>query len=114
MDLINEAQLGKAFILWVFVAVIMEESGNSIFNWKIYKENLGGKGLKTPIMIALAVFICASFDVDIFREVLGAVGIAGDSNWISLGISALLLSGGSGTAFRVLERLRQAGKKAAE
>lgn len=35
------------------------------------------------------------------------------SNWVGKGVSALLLTGGSGTMYRVLNRLREAKKQIA-
>lgn len=84
-----------------------------VFDWKLYRENLGGKGLKTPIVFIGSVLIVSYFNVDIFTALIGSVGVQGESNWVSKGVSALLLTGGSGTVYRVLNRLREAKKQIA-
>ncbi len=111
VETLDVEKLGAAFLLWIVVAIIIEEAGNALFNWKPYKDNLGGKGFKTPIIFVVSVLVCAYFDIDILLALIGAVGVVGKSNWVSIGISALLLTGGSATAFRVLTRLREAKKK---
>ena len=110
LEALNVEQLGAALALWIIVAVAIEEAGNGLFNWKHFKDNLGGLGLKTPIIFFLSVLVCAYFKTDIFLAFIASVGIAGQSNWLSMGMSALLLTGGSGTAFRVLNRVREARK----
>ena len=114
VEALDVEKLGAAFALWVLVAIAIEEAGNGLFNWKHFKDNLGGKGLKTPIIFIASVLVCSYFNADIFLALISSVGIEGQSNWLSIGVSALLLTGGSGTAFRVLNRVREARKKLAE
>ena len=116
MDLaaFDPGKFGSAFALWILVAIAIEEAGNGLFNWKHFKDAIGGKGLKTPIIFIASVLVCSYFNTDIFLALIESVGIAGQSNWVSIGLSALLLTGGSGTAFRVLNRVREARKKLAE
>lgn len=111
LEALDVEKLGAAFLLWIIVAIAIEEAGNGLFNWKHFKDNFGGKGLKTPIVFILSVLVCAYFKIDIFLAFIASVGIAGESNWLSIGMSALLLTGGSGTAFRVINRLREGKKK---
>ncbi len=111
LEALDVEKLGAAFLLWIIVAIAIEEAGNGLFNWKHFKDNFGGKGLKTPIIFILSVLVCAYFKIDIFLAFIASVGIAGESNWLSIGMSALLLTGGSGTAFRVINRLREGKKK---
>ena len=101
-------KLGTVFVLWVVLAVIIEEAAGVIFNWKPYKDKFSGKGLKTPIIFVLSALICAYFNIDILVALIISVGITGQSNWVSTGVSALLLTGGSSTAFRTLNRVREA------
>ena len=110
-ELLDMEKLGAAFVLWIVVAIVIEEAGNALFTWKPYKEHLGGKGFKTPIIFITSVLICAFFDIDLFLALVSSVGVSAMSNWLSIGISGLLLAGGSGTAFRTLNRLREAKKK---
>ena len=111
VEALDVEKLGAAFLLWIVVAVIIEEAGNTLFNWKLFKDNLGGRGLKTPIIFVISILICSYFKIDILLALIGSVGVHSTSNWISYGVSALLLTGGSATAFRTLNRIREARKK---
>ena len=111
LEILDVAKLGTAVGLWIIVAVVIEEVFKPVFDWKPYRENLDGKGLKIPIVFIGSVLVVSYFNVDIFVALIGSVGVQGDSNWVSKGVSALLLTGGSGTVFRVLNRLREAKKQ---
>ena len=111
VEALDVEKLGAAILLWVLVALIIEEVAKALFDWKPYKDNLGGKGFKTPIIFVVSILICFVFDVDVFLALVGSVGVKAETNWLSCGITALLLTGGSGTVFRFLNRLREARKK---
>ena len=111
VEALDVEKLGAALILWVLVALIIEEIARALFEWKPYKDNLGGKGFKTPILFVVSALICFIFGVDVFLAHVGSVSVESGSNWLSCGITALLLTGGSGTVFRFLNRLREAKKK---
>ena len=113
LDPVNVETFGAALILWLVTAVVIEEAGNALFGWKQYKERLGGRGLKTPIIFVVSYLLCYYFGIDIFLALIAPVGIVGTSNWISVGVSALLLTGGSGSVFKVLNRIREARKELA-
>ncbi|MDE0281063.1 MAG: hypothetical protein OXN16_08270 [Gammaproteobacteria bacterium] len=111
LDALDPEKLAAVFVLWVVVAVIIEEAAGVLFNWKPYRDKFSGKGLKTPIVFVLSVLICTYFNTDILIALIGSVGITGESNWVSTGVSALLLTGGSSTAFKTLNKMREARKK---
>ena len=113
LDPVNVETFGAALILWLVTAVVIEEAGNALFGWKQYKERLGGRGLKTPIIFVVSYLLCYYFGIDIFLALIAPVGIVGTSNWISVGVSALLLTGGSGSVFKFLNRIREARKELA-
>lgn len=114
IEALDIEKLGGAFLLWIVLAIIIEEAGNTIFNWKPYREHLGGRGFKTPIIFVVSALIGYYFGADVFLALIDSVGVAGESNWLSIIVSALLLTGGSGTAYRALNRLREARKKVAD
>ena len=111
VETLDVEKLGAAILLWVVTAVIIEEAASVLFNWKPYKDNFAGKGLKTPLVFVVSILVCAYFDIDILLALISSVGIVGQSNWVSTGVSALLLTGGSATAFRFLNRIREARKQ---
>ena len=108
LDALNWDNLIAAIFLWFVTSLIIEEASKAVFDWKIFKDNFAGKGLKTPIVFVESVLVCVYFKIDILLALLGAVGITGQSNWVSTGVSALLLTGGSSSVFRMLNRLREA------
>ena len=116
MDLgsLNVEAFGAALVLWLVAAIVIEEAAGALFGWKLYKERLGGKGLKIPIIFIASYLICYYFSIDIFLALIAPVGIEGTSNWISIGVSALLLTGGSGSVFKVLNRIREGQKQLAK
>ena len=102
-------------IIWVFLSIVLEEVFNTLFEWKIYRNHVDGKGLKFPIKMAILLFLVNTYPgMDIFHKLLKAMGLEGTSGAISYSITALLLSGGSSTAFKVLKRMREAKKKLEE
>ena len=111
VEILDLEKLGAVFLMWVVVAVIIEEAVGVIFNCKPYKDKLSGMGLKTPIVFVLSVLICLYFNIDILIAFIDSVGIMGESNWVSKTVSGLLLTGGSSTAFRILNRVRETKEK---
>lgn len=90
------------------VVVFLESALSSVFNWRVYREVVNQKAMKTPIMLAVSLAICLSFDYDPFALMLAAAGAeseAANGNWLTQLLSAMILSGGSSgvnTLFRSL------------
>ena len=111
IESVSVEAFGFALLLWLVAAIVIEEAANALFGWKLYKENLSGKGFKTPIIFIVSYLICSYFDIDIFLALITPIGVGGESNWISIGVSALLLTGGSGTVFKFANRIREAKRE---
>ena len=111
IDLVN---LGKALMLWLLVAIIIEEVCNVVFNWKVYTNSgLVGRGLKTPFIFVVSLVVSASFGIDIFKALMAPIGVTIESGPVSYLLTAALLNGGSGTVYRVFNRVREGKTKLA-
>lgn len=103
--------LGKLATLLGTVAIVvvfLESALSSVFNWRVYREVINQRAMKTPIMLAVGLAICLSFDYDPFSLMLisaGAEAQGANGSWLTLLLSAMILAGGSSginTLFRSL------------
>ncbi len=83
--------ISQTIALFFALAVVMEFALTMIFQHRLYEAHLSGKGLKKPIALVAALFICAFYKLDIF------VGLIGEGNPTMVGIvgGAFVLAGGS-------------------
>ena len=93
-------------LLGLFVtATILESALTTIFQWRLYREFVNGRGAKTLVTIIVSFLIVRGFDYDIFAKVLSDAGAAATSTPTSQAISALVLSGGSAAIYQLLVTL---------
>ncbi|MCI5136063.1 MAG: hypothetical protein D3920_13565 [Candidatus Electrothrix sp. AW2] len=64
-----------------------------------------GKGWKTPIVIISALIVFWSYDIDIIRDMLNALGQPKDISRGGQLLTALLIAGGSDGVFRIFTKL---------
>ena len=96
-------------VSWIFLSIVLEEIFDALFDWKVYKRLFDGKGLKFPIKFLLIMCMLFAYPkTDIFRNLLDAMKLNGESGMISYTATALLLSGGSATAYKVLRKFKKA------
>lgn len=104
--------LGAVLLLWVVLAIILEQVFHALFEWKVYKNYLDGKGLKFPIKVVVILILVNTYsEIDVFQKLLLVINGAAQASAISYSATALLLSGGSSTVFKVISRLREAKGK---
>ena len=108
---IDMQMLGLVAVAWLAIAVVIEEALNTLFNWKHFKKRFNHIGLKTPIIFGMSLALCEFYKVDIFQAFLAPIGISIETGFFSCMITALLLTGGSGTVFRVFNRIREGQSK---
>ena len=104
---IDMQMLGLVAVAWLAIAVVIEEAFNTLFNWKYFKNRFNNIGLKTPIIFITSLVLCEFYKVDIFQAIMAPIGISIETGFFSCMITALLLTGGSGTVFRVFNRIRE-------
>lgn len=101
---------------WLILSALFEESFSMLFSWKIYRENLAGMGFKTPIMFIVSLVFCYVYSIDLLYETLKIFQLSENPEKGHMGkiITAAFLIGGSGTVFRLLEKIRKAKEKVTE
>lgn len=88
------------------VATLVETALNTIFNWRVYREFLNGRAVKTLVMIVVGLAVVKGFDYDIVDKI---VSVASDnpraSGGLSQLLSALVIAGGSATVYQLFKAL---------
>lgn len=90
------------------VVVILESALSGFFNWRVYREVINQRAMKTPVMLGFGLAIGLVLDYDPLSQMLvaaGAQAAAAQGNWLTLLLSAMLLASGSSginTLFRNL------------
>ena len=82
--------LASAMGASVVLAFFIETGLGYLFGMKWYSK-LNGKGLKAPISFAVCYLCCYVAGFDFFAWVFGATALS----WLTTGITALFLAGGS-------------------
>lgn len=98
---------GLASVLFVFLAisVVFEAAMSALFDWRIYIRYFEGRGVKTPILVGVALLVCFHYDLDILHNVLEGLGRSEQKQQIGMIITAFLISGGSSAVFQVYSNL---------
>ncbi|MCP4687850.1 MAG: hypothetical protein GY859_07350 [Desulfobacterales bacterium] len=55
---------------FAILAIVYEVMMTPLFQWRLFCENFEGKGVKTPILIVVALILVWSFDINLFYELL--------------------------------------------
>ena len=109
--------VGEVLVVFLVLSLIFESALTPIFNWRIFAANFEGKGLKTPLTVILALLVFWEYKLDIFHDVLVALGkqqASSDPTFWGQVITAFLIAGGSDGVFRVFTKLKirdPAGRK---
>ena len=96
-----------AGVLAVFfvLSVVFEVATSAIFNWRLFIVYFEGKGWKTPITLLLAFAMFKSYDLDIVRDLLVALGYAAPFSLGGQIMTSLLIAGGSDGVFQIFTKL---------
>lgn len=128
---VNWEQIGEILVLLFVISIVFETALTPIFNWRVFAKFCEGKGVKTPITVAVAVALLWGYDIDIFKYVIdafttaegttGAAQEAAGSSSTLIGriMTGLLVAGGSGAVFNIFTKLglrdpRKLAEKAAQ
>jgi hypothetical protein len=96
--------LGIIFVL----AFVLEIGLATLFSWKYFQENLEGKGLRTPIAVAVSEFFTYFYGLDVVSDLLSAFtskGAAFEKTLPGYVVTAFIIAGGSGTVNRLFAAL---------
>ncbi len=102
----NMQGVGEVLIVILVLSVVFEVAMTPIFNWRVFLKYGEGKGWKTPIVIGSALTVFWSYDLDIIKDLLIALGQKDAA--LSFGgqfLTALLIAGGSDGVFRIFTKL---------
>ncbi len=98
-------ELGEVLVVFLVLAVIFEVALTPVFNWRWFLIWCEGRGYKVPITFGLALYIFWSYDLDIVRDVLVALGHPANFSFTGQVLTALLIAGGSDGVFRIFTKL---------
>jgi len=114
---VNEAKLYDVLFPYFVLAVVFEVALAPLFNWRVFLLHFEGKGYKTPITIVLAYVTFSAANLDIFGEMLTALGhgyapveVNGEmqavsSTWWGQFLTAFLIAGGSSGINQIFSKI---------
>ncbi|MDU9050628.1 MAG: hypothetical protein Q3M30_17410 [Candidatus Electrothrix sp. Rat3] len=97
--------VGEVLITILVLSIVFEVALTPIFNWRLFLQHAEGKGWKTPIIIGVALIVFWSYDLDIIRNLLVALGQKAELSFGGQVLTALLIAGGSDGVFRIFTKL---------
>jgi hypothetical protein len=106
-------EIGEVLMVILVLSVVFEVALTPLFNWRFFLARFEGKGLKTPITVAFALFVLWGYDVDIIKDLLIAMDYPAELTFWGQLLTALLVAGGSDGVLRIFTKLqiRDAGAR---
>lgn len=105
----DAVRVGGVLGIILVLALVLEIGLATLFNWKYFQENLLGKGLRTPIAIAVSAFFVFFYKLDAVSDLLGAFTGGPQTSFgktiPGYIITSFIVAGGSGTVNQLFERL---------
>lgn len=111
---VDTNQLYNILLPYFVLAVVFEVALSPLFNWRIFLLHFEGKGFKTPISIVLAYVTFSAAGLDVFGELLKALGhgykplsdgTVVSSTWWGQVLTAFLIAGGSSGINQIFAKL---------
>ncbi|MGE0502276.1 MAG: hypothetical protein AB7I79_14155 [Rhizobiaceae bacterium] len=99
-DFAAVGEAGGLLVGALLIAILLESAFSVIFNWRVFLEFFDGRGVRTVVMFAGALFVVVMFKQDFVASLFDAyldVPVQADprSTWGTTLLSALVLAGGS-------------------
>ncbi|MEM9268176.1 MAG: hypothetical protein AAGA78_04470, partial [Pseudomonadota bacterium] len=102
-------QLAALLFVLAIVAIVLEVAFTALFNNRAFRKLNWFPGIKTLVAFGGSAVVVWVFQFDIFGEIMRAISASDaflpGAGWVSGGITALLLAGGSGTVFYLYTKL---------
>ncbi|WP_233992515.1 hypothetical protein [Salinibacter altiplanensis] len=106
----DRSRVVNVLFLVLALSLVFESAMSVLFDWRLFIRYCEGRGVKTPLIIAVAFLVFLNYDLDIVAELLrgfpeiqaqniGSPTLPGQI------LTALLIAGGSGGVFRIFARL---------
>ena len=103
---LNTDKIGQVLLVFLVLSIVFETALTPLFSWRFFLARFEGKGYKVPITVIFAFIVFWSYDLDIIRDLLVAMGH--DKVSLTKGgqiLTALLIAGGSDGIFRIFTKL---------
>jgi hypothetical protein len=95
----------EVLLVFIVLSVVFEIALTPLFNWRIFLAYCSKKGFRTPITVGLAFAVFLGYDLDIFRDLLVAMGIPAKISLPGQLLTAMLIAGGSSGVFEIFTKL---------
>lgn len=97
-------ELGKLVIL----SMLIERGLYFIFDYSKWRDKIAGKGVRAPVALAMAWFICWWYDFDIVAALLEPQAVT----QFGIFITATIVAGGSATAIMLFQDVMKFSRSA--
>ncbi len=97
--------LADALFAFLAIAIVFEAAMSALFDWRIFIRYFEGRGVKTPILVGVALLVTFHYELDVLSTILKALDQAQSETQIGKIITAFLISGGSSAVFQVYSNL---------
>jgi len=105
-DILKQAELEgvwRVLVVFVILSAVIESALTPLFNWRQFVMRFDKKSLRTPITMVFAILIVRGYDLDIFRDILVAIGEPERTGIGGQILTAFLLAGGSSGVNKLLQ-----------
>jgi len=115
------AQVAEVLATLVVVSFLLERALAFLFEWRLFVDTLGTRGVKEPIAFGVALFVCWYWQFDVLSVVLRGERVG----MIGFLVTAAVLAGGSKASLKLFrdvlgienkyaKQVREKGRPAAE
>lgn len=108
-DGVDRTRIFNVLFLVLALSLVFESAMSVIFDWRLFIRYFEGRGVKTPLIVAVAFLVFLNYELDIVAELLRGFpqisGTIGDTSLPGQLLTALLIAGGSSGVFRIFARL---------
>jgi len=105
-DILKQAELEgvwRVLVVFLILSAVIESALTPLFNWRVFVKHFLDKGLRIPITVLFAILVVRGYDLDIFRDILVALGESAEPRIGGQVLTAFLLAGGSSGVNKLLQ-----------
>mgnify|MGYP001614421878 CR=1 FL=1 len=105
-DILKQAELEgvwRVLVVFLILSAVIESALTPLFNWRLFVRHFLNKGLRIPITVLFAILVVRGYDLDIFRDILVALGESAEPRIGGQVLTAFLLAGGSSGVNKLLQ-----------
>jgi hypothetical protein len=105
-----------ALTMLFVIAVLLENAFTTIFNWRVFLTYFSVRGVKTLVMVGIALIVVNVFNVDILANLIAVYktpagqavspdAVLQEYGFVSKFVTALILAGGSAGVYNIMHAL---------